>query len=595
MSGLAPRAVQRGPEFRRIAALPWRPVPRQAELDALVSTLTRALRTPWGRQVLRPKQALACAELVRCRGGFFPLMPGAGKTLITYLAPTLLRAVRPLLILPKGLVQETEDKFRDLHEHWIGPAPGAYRMESYAFLSHPNQGVKAEQDEFLARYQPDLIVLDEAHKSKDPQSVAHKRLRRYRQANPGAAFVALTGTPAKSGLENYAAIMEWCLPLGCPAPTPDHYVELQDWIGAIDDKVPDRIGAGALLDFCSPEDRAYAALGPAHELRSARRGFKRRLTCTPGVVSSLGEPFLDVPLTIEPYWPARYDATKEPLFKKLRTLALTPTDDPVPDGMQEWSTARELALDLHYRWDPPAPSAWRDRRRECFTWARKAITHTRVRGVDSWATLVRAVEAGQIKDDGLIARWLEIEPTFVPNPVPVWHSTEALDSAAAWLREHPRGVVWCEHRFFAQRLADTTGLPYFAEHGIDAKTGLFVLSRDNYTPSIPGPCILSWRSNGEGRNLQWWRDQLFLTFPQDPVAAEQTIARLHRPGQTDPVRVYVWIGCYELAAGYWIARESARAIEDREGGAQRILYAREAAPMPTIDQTRARGGFRWTK
>ena len=260
--------------------------------------------------------------------------------------------------------------------------------------------------------------------------------------------------------------------------------------------------------------------------------------------------------------------------------------------MEEWATSRELACDLHYRWDPPAPEAWRESRRECMSWVRSYLSTNR-REITSWAQLKDAVAGGIVDDGGVIARWLAIEPTFTPNPVPVWHSTEALDAAAAWLAEHPRGVVWTEHRFFGQRLAERTGLPYFGEQGTDARTGRFILNKNQH-PSIEGPCILSSQSNGEGRNLQWWHDMLFMTVPQNPIDVEQQIARLHRPGQKNAVRVWIWIGCFELVAGYWLARQGAEAIAAREGGAQRILYATDLG-MPSTEEIMRRGGPRWAK
>src|SRR5690606_28808723 len=103
---------------------------------------------------------------------------GAGKTLISYLAPCILDAKRPLLILPAKLKEKTRREFRTLAYHWRGPHPDAFRIESYELLGRMNAGNKLDdkgrvvRPGFLERYNPDLIILDEFHKAKNIRGAA---------------------------------------------------------------------------------------------------------------------------------------------------------------------------------------------------------------------------------------------------------------------------------------------------------------------------------------------------------------------------------------------------------------------------------------
>lgn len=589
--------VQRGPEWRRINALPW----REGDPPDLVQRMTWGLRTANGTRVFRLLQARAILQMARCRGGFYEIEAGGGKTDLTAVAPMVFGARRALLIIPKNMEEETQRKLAFLATQWcIDPA--AIRIVSYHFLANPKQGViydtngQQVQDEFLFRYQPDLVMADEAHHLAAPDSVARVRLERYLDATH-TPFLAMSAT--FGDLMSYGHLVEWALRRGSPVPASSAYREKQLWAQAIDHKTEVRAAPGALLDWCTPEERATAALGPDERTRAARWGYQRRYTGTPGVVVSLDEP-LDLPLSIEPVDPAAGGASTCPAlenaFRLLRSLRVTPSmdpveDDPVKDGKEEWMHARQLGgSGLSYTWDPPAPLEWREIRTETFAWARKAKRENNLR-VDSWKPLKDAVAAGLIDDGGLIAKWLAVEPTFTPNTVPVWVSDEPLNAAAAWLAAHPEGVVWTEHRWFSERLAKLACVPFFGEGGLD-RAGKFILDHK-------GPCVASIFANGQGRNMQLpengWSSMYYTCFPQNEKAAEQSLARVHRVGQTAPaVRAYVWVGCWELAYAYWEARAGAQAQADHKGVARRVLYA-ENRGMPRVEAVMQRGGYRWRR
>jgi hypothetical protein len=576
--------VQPSAELSRILALPVR---RLGDGEALAALMTEALRTPNGEQRLRPIQALALAEIAETRGGFFPIVAGAGKTVISALVATLLGSRRPMLVVPAGLLKETRDKFRELSKHWIMPHPDAVKLVSYEWLSVAKQGVilaedgTVSQEGFLERYAPDCVILDECQRTKDPKAVATKRLGRYKKSS-GVPFIAMSGTVTKSSIRNYAHTIQWCL---AQAPVPSRWTDLEQWAGALDDKVLERIRPGALLSLCSEEERVIASRGPEEELETVRDAYRRRLVSTPGVVAT-ADGKLDVPLRFTVLDPGLGCPKVEQCFAGLRTKGELPNGDVCPDGISEWRHARELSLGMHYQWLTPAPEPWLEARKAWGTWCRLVLKHNRS-GLDSEKQVKDAVDVGKLNDGGLLASWREVSGTFSPEPEPVWHSEEALGLAAEFLSRGQGHIVWTEHTFFGERLAALTRLPYYGRKGLSA-SGEFILERKGK------PCIASVASNGTGRNLQAWTEALAMTFPQSALTSEQLTARHHRPGVLSPVTWHLYLGSAEASIGWALAVQGAKYQQASLGSSQRLLYG-DSSTVPTPEEIARRPGFRWRK
>jgi hypothetical protein len=126
------RAVADSWDLARVAALPRRPVAADDELVALLSN-------HFGGS-LRPAQARALSELHDFGGLLAPMKVGSGKTLVTLLAPTLLGAVRPLLIVPAKLRDKTTAEAKAYRKRgWrIGVMPV---VESYERLGRERRGL----------------------------------------------------------------------------------------------------------------------------------------------------------------------------------------------------------------------------------------------------------------------------------------------------------------------------------------------------------------------------------------------------------------------------------------------------------------------
>lgn len=545
-------SIRATPEFRRIQDLPRRD---PAIGEDFVNEMTKALCAPKGGMKLRPRQALALHDIATQKGGFIPLDVGEGKTLVMLLAPYVLDAERPLILVPANLVKKTWRDVEFYKQHWM--VPDNLKIVSYEALGtvdHAND---------LEEAAPDVLVFEEAHKLKSPRSARTRRVARYMVKHPETRCVALSGTIISRSIKDFEHIAEWCLREMTPLPR--SWNELEEWAAVIDEKSEwDLIefAPGALLTLCNEEE-----LKETDEITAARRGFQRRMIETPGIVSTPpgeGEHIgASIILSAIEY---RTEEKTEEAFKTLRCLGFSPADNyPLVSSAEIWMHARALALGLVYVWNPRPPREWMAARRAWHTFARAAIRNSRT--WDSVEHVARAVTERRMLDDGALEKWQAIEPTFTPNIEPVWFDSSAIQVCKDWMKTP--GVVWTEHTFFAERLALETGSSYFGAEGLDAN--------GNFIDDAPGnkAIIASIDANREGRNLQErWHRNLITSIPPGASILQQVIGRTHRPGQkADEVIVDVLRGCNEHDEALSKALARARMIQDTTGATQKLLLA----------------------
>lgn len=539
-----PRVVQDTAELRRILSIPRRAQEHDPELAV---ELTRYLRRPGGTQTLRPIQATALRDMWQSRGLFGPIGVGEGKTLITLLAPVVLDAKAPILLLPAKLIDKTRRELVELNKHW--KIANHTRMYSYETLG------RADHVHLLRTYPVcDLLVCDEAHKIRNPKAAVTRRVRRFLDEHK-VPFVALSGTATKRSIRDYEHLLAWAL--GASSPLPHHYGEVEDWADALDEHDRERPDPGALV-LLSDGDASLSAV---------RRGYQSRLVETPGVVVSIRNR-IGASLLIRgvryPQGPAIADA-----FAALRNDWELPDGTPLVDGMSMWRHARELALGFWSKWDPPGPPHWMIPRAAWGKRLREILG--RSRSLDSELHVIRSIDAGDTRDSlrgakATLDAWRAVKDSFEPNPVPVWIDDGPVDFAASWARTH-EGIVWCDHVPFAERLRDLTGLPYYGRQGVDACTGRALDQHGK------GSCIASRQSGAEGFNLQRWSEALVTAVVANGMQSEQLLGRLHRPGQESDVMFDLMIGCREHLTSFWKARSDATYAFETFGDEQKLLYA----------------------
>jgi len=541
--------VERTDEFTRIWNIPRR-VWTQAETDEAVRRMTDALKLPHGTMELFPIQAKALTEIGLYGGLLGPIPVGEGKTLISLLAPYVLEAKRPVLLLPAGLIEKTQREMLDLFKHWR--IPRNIRMISIESLGRVGQA------NVLEAYTPDLIVIDEAHRVKNKKAGVVRRLVRRHDANPNTRFVIMSGTMAKDGLDDFEHLSSWTLKER--SPLPDNKGELLKWADVLD-KSRDlrRTDPGVLLELCNEEE----AKRPRFE--AARLGFNRRLNETPGVISSQGaEVGASIYLSAVTFSPK---AVTNDNFRKLRSEWKTPDDWALMQAVDVWRHACELVCGLHYVWDPRPPEAWRMARSDWNKFVRDTLA--RSHSLDTPHQVELAVRDGEVPGGALyLQAWKDQEPTFKPNSKPVWHDTSCLDVCQAWGEKAP-GIIWTEHSFFGKELARRAGWEYFGRDGVNAAGVPIDLRKAKHEGKT---IVASRKANATGRNLQAWSRNLVVSLPGCDL--EQLIGRTHRPGQeADVIQVDIILACAEHLAAWESALLGAKMVRDMLGQKQKVLLA----------------------
>jgi len=527
----------------------------------MVEAMTGMLRTPSGQQTLREVQAQALLEIAELGGAFVPVRVAGGKTLISLLAPRVLgdRGARPLLIVPAALAEKTRRAHRALSIHW--QIPPFFRVMSYQEISRKD-GLRA-----VEQYAPTLIVCDEAHYLKNPSAGVTKAVRSFMRENPGTAFIALTGTVSKRSLKDFAHTCQWSLGMGAPVPVDFHAIA--SWSFVLDERRADP-------DAPPPDVGALRALvepGRPHDVRHARQGFQRRFKATPGVITA-AEPPLDIAIVVSALTPEVPLEIQE-AQARVRATWETPDGEVFEEAVAMWRHQRELARGFCYVWDPPPPLPWKLTRAE-YHRAVRAILSGNMRNLHVPSAVVRAIDDGLYPEArGPLEAWRAIRDTFTPRTRAIWISDYAITAARDWLevRDRRPSIVWVEHRELGTRLAEATGLPYYASQALDAKTGRSILDHPSGRHAIA-----SIASVKEGFDLQHhFASALYLAAPTTAIAQEQSLGRILREGQPE----------YSIDAAYFLACE-----EDRIALRGSMADARFA--LETLGQDQALLRADWT-
>ncbi len=552
--------------MNRIASLParrWRD--RAAEA---IPALTAALRQPTGTQSLHDIQAVSLLELWEQGGAFVNARVGAGKTLVSGLAGTLMAArgfVNPLLVVPASLREKTDAEFREARHHW--KIMSQYRLASYTELA------MVKHADLLNTFKPDMLIFDEPDALRRLKaSAVAKRVKRYvldrRAKNLPLCCLFLTGTPDRDALTDYAHMVHWALGDGAPFPIAGsdlEWQELASWSAWLDKG--EHSERGAFEKYFNPHGPATTLPGdepaPIGSSERACDQYRDRLTSSPGIIIS-DDTFEGAELEVNVYYA---DTGLEKEFEMLRTLWLRPDGWDVLDAAEGdkqaddvdtfsiWGIARQLACGFYYTPDPTPPKEWLAARKAWAYYVRQLIDAENSRydtEKQVWLACEKAAERGQKVHEW--ARWNELRDTFKYGKKPVWLSDHAIDAAAYWGAQSP-GIVWTDHVAFGHRLSQKTGWAFFGQNGLDAHGRNIEAERGDRT------VIASRLANQRGRNLQYaFSRSLVTALPNAARDCEQLVGRTHRFGQTKQiVTADLLVSC----------TEHLRALEKLTTGAQR--------------------------
>ncbi len=503
-------------DLQRVKALPRCEDATPELIDLLSAALRLRTHDDQGREnKLRGPQAMLLRELFEVGGAFAPMRVGSGKTLPTMLAPTLLDAEHPGLVLPAAMFKgskKTQREFAEYRQNWRVRLP---RLISYEELG------RKTREHALLQMAPDLLMLDEGHKAKNLDAACTRRIGRCIEWLHPKVLI-LSGTLMTDSLLEYHHLALWAL--GDRAPVPLRPVDAETWARALDRD------AGTMRRI---------ELGALEQLPG---GFHEHFRGSRGVVPTPGSD-CDASIEISTWKPDTPPALAKVIYET--EIAGMRPDGELLDEMELPECLSQLALGFYYRWDPMPPDWWLDPRRAWYTYVR-AVLDEHLPGYDSPSQIVSALDGLQrapavgswvdtletkhqqiltsevglppahAEGRQLLAGWRAVRDEFTPNPVPEWIDRGII--AQAIQRAGAGCLIWTRFRAAGHEL-HAQGVPYYGG-GTDPQAALG-------SPTL----ALSIASHATGRNLQAWSRALVLTPMGDPNAWEQLIGRVHRAGQ----------------------------------------------------------------
>lgn len=563
--------MEKHADFDRIFTLPRK---RKKDWEKIAEQLTEQVRAPGGTWKLRPIQAEVLVSIAENLGTFASVGVGGGKTIMSYLAGTICDVRDFAVIVPAKLREKTKRDFKALSEQFITTA-------RWHILSAEEIGLR-DGMERLEKTRAQLIVIDECHKFKNTSAARTRKLLRYLDEHDECKLLAMSGTVTDRSIRDFSHLLRRSLgEMGTPLPVDPSW--LGKWARLVDPNIDGRIRPGVF------EQKLPEGLHPSKATaEDYRKIVHKRIFKTEGAVM-LPSTSYGGPIEL-----SRIDAGTTPeierLIHRLHNAKVGPNDDLV-FPIEIYRIHRCLALGFWYDWDPRPPEHWLRARRAWRAWVQQVLD-SEIYGLDSELMVINAVDRGYylrepkgpddevdgenpedriaIEDEGLLERWRAVKNDYKGTQFPVWVTESILEKCIeqSGALKDPM-LIWTEYRAVGEKLNELYGLPYYANKGMTKDGDYIGDCKGDVSP------VLSIAANSEGLNLQdRWHRALYLLAMQSGTQWEQTIGRIHRPGQTaDACELYVNINTEEVAIAFEKAIEFARFQQGMTGAPQKLLLA----------------------
>jgi len=518
---------------------------------------TPYLKTPHGTMTLRPIQNEMLWQASVAKGLLGLVGVGEGKTLASFLMPRVLKAKRPMLLIPASMRAQARADWASYGEHFN--LPEHMEMRSYEEIS--------TQPGMLRSLDPDLIVADEVHKLKNPSSTRTRRFLKHwkwcaRQGKELPMFVGMSGSITSTTIKDFWHLSLWALRECTPLPLKWNY--MNSWALALDKGQ-------------NPSKKDISVLFPVmrHFKQSqVRAGFRDNLLSAKGVVISHKAP---------PPCDLNMFNFKVPVGKKSKKFMAdlnetwqTPQGEELDSALALVRLRRQMICGFYYYWDweGEPDKEWLQARSE---WSKACrIFNARApEGLDTPALLEHAILKFLMKEIDIklpkelvmtYVNWARQKDKPLPPVGVQWFDSYFLKAIISWAnsqKEPP--LIWYEHKALAEALSHYTGWPVYGtgKHADEALTQV----------TEPHVAIISIRAHSQGKNLQAWGNH-FIAHPlSDGGRWEQLLGRSHRHGQKRKAVNVTVPNFSEFSVALRSARMSATYIEQSTGLKQRLLSA----------------------
>lgn len=515
-SPYADLTVEVDADFKRVTSLPERDWQTDPNLESTRLALTAWLKTETGTMELNLPQTAALCDAYNCRGLVGPLLPGSGKTLVAFLVGRVLGASLITIVVPGSMHHKDPKKSKTIQDH--RRYAQHFVIPHYTLLTYEKLG-RAEGLNTLYNVQPQVIVLDEAHRARSHKAGCNRALDAFLKKFPNTIVIAISASIGGRGVKDSWWLTRKALKHGAPVPL--GFKPYLAWHRAIDEKVRDgqRIPVGPLVRLVKDAEGET-------DLDIAQDAYGKRYSRTPGVVASVGD---------RPATAINIEVRKLPIsaqvleiLRDVSKAGVTPDGDLLEGPLAVYRFGRQLEQGFYYRLDPPPPSDWWMAKQAWNLYARPIIRDSRK--LFTLGAVAQAIDRGELPDgSAILATWRALRNNYDPeqHKIPVWIDYTALNAAYTYAasEEKTHGIIWCDHVEIGKRL-EGVGIPYFGPGGLDIRGRSIVDCRTT--------CAASIKANGTGRDrLQYhYVSNYYVGFSTVGAEAEQLLGRTHRQGQS---------------------------------------------------------------
>lgn len=514
------------------------------------------LKTPDGQMTLRPIQNEMLWQASLAKGMLGLVGVGEGKTLASFLMPRVLKAERPLLLIPASMRSQARADWGSYGEHFH--LPPQMEMRSYEEIS--------TQPGLLKQLKPDLIVADEVHKLKNPQSTRTRRLIRHftwcaRNNETVPMFVGLSGSITSTSIKDFWHLALWALKDNTPLPMKWNYMNA--WSMCLDKgRTADRKDLTTLMPIMV-----------RFKSTDVRDTFKQNLLSAKGVVISHKSP---PPCQLDLYeYTTKVGPKVTKMISDLNETWQTPQGEELDSALALVRLRRQMICGFYYYWDWPNGQVDRDWMDARSNWSKacRIFCSRAPEGLDTPALLERAILMYLRKEIDVkfpkelvlaYIEWMKQKDKPLPPVGVKWFSQYFLAAIIQWAKAQKEPpLIWYEHTALAHALCQLTGWPMYGtgDKSDEALTQV----------KVPHTAVISIRAHSQGKNLQAWGNH-FIAHPlSDGARWEQLLGRSHRQGQTRKVVTVTVPSFAEFGVALASAREASKYIEESTGLKQRLL------------------------
>lgn len=532
---------------------------------------------------LRPTQLAMLSTIHDAGGAFIGAGVGEGKTLVAFLAGTVLDVDAVIILVRPPEVRQTGEAWAEWANFFrFHPNTQVY---PYSFLSQPGSTDLLERHAKKVGANRLLIVADEMQALRDKTTARTMRLLRHFVAHPNTRFVGMTGTHTKDSLHDFSHLI--CLALGSGSPVPYDTRTLDAWAGCIDAE-----GEAGPSDWQFVDELLrWAGFDPAtlagdRKRAAAQKAFRERMKFTRGVFMTT-EQSIDAEIRIYPVAPRPPTEVVEAI-NRIESGLHPEGIDIYESEMEQVVDARRAAMGFYYVWNwslvgrQTPDEEWMSARKSWHRWVRLELESHATTHYDSpflvQANCERACMGEPVyrhPPAGMLESWWawrDMRKRYNIDEMREarWISTYLVDEVMGWVRAQREPIlVWYEDVAVGDLIGKRFGIPVFGE-GSQVPTDAAIT------------CALSRRVHGTGRNLQPWFRQVLLGCPANGSDWEQLLGRTHRPGQTSSyIDVVLPIPTGRVLDAFEHAVKDAHYVTNTTGQRARLVTATYLNPLPS--------------